>query len=144
MGKKNSKQKEITFPHTNLVPCFTLGKEGVQTIEDKEIFLEEFSIDERQVKGKIALRNSTSFDENLEVKVRFTLNSWESYDDTFCKHIKEENEHNIGIVRFGFELDVPKNASLEFAICCRNTADGSELWDNYNEKNYKVADLISS
>ena len=132
------------FPQAKLVPCFTLNKEGEETLEDKEVFLEQLSIEERQVKGTVALKQSNSFEENLEVKVRFTLDSWESYDDTFCKQLNEGSEDIRSMERFSFELIVPDNASLEFAICCRNTTNGSEIWDNCNEKNYKVTDLISS
>jgi len=144
MGKKNSKQKEITFPQTNLVACFTLNDERVEATENKEVFLDNISIDERQVKGTVALKNCNGFDENIEVKVRFTFDVWESYDDTLCSLLKEEGEGTNDMKKFGFLLDVPKSASLEFAICRRSTIDGSEIWDNCNGKNYKVSDMISS
>lgn len=97
------------------------------------------------MKGKITLaEDSSNFEENVEVKVRFTLDSWKTYEDIFCVHLKDENQANKKMGKFGFELNIPKGVSLEFAICCRDAINGWEKWDNFNEKNYKFTDLESS
>ena len=143
MGKASSKQT-INFPQSKLVPCFTLDKEGAKSFEGKTMFLEKASADDRKVKGIIVVKDFDHLEENFEVKVRFTLNSWKSFDDIFCEHLKEEKQETRNTKRFKFELDVPNDMTLEFAICCRNTTNSSEIWDNYNERNYKFTDMVTS
>lgn len=142
MGKTSSKQK-IAFPSKRLVGCFTLNPEKVEELQNKILYLENFSIEDRTVKGIVALNIGNNMEENLEVKVRFTLDAWKSFEDKLCEHWKDEKDQS-DTKRFRFELNVPDDLSLEFAICYKNTTNGSEIWDNYDEKNYKFTDIFSS
>ena len=144
MGKSNSKTK-VKMPVANLVSCFTLPEE--ETISKRTnndgICFESFSVDDRKVIGINAVALSKN-SENAEVKVRYTLNSWVTYEDLFCEHFKDENRGDQEVQRFKFSINVPPGMTLEFAICCRNTGTGAEVWDNNNGKNYKFTDVITS
>eukprot|EP00112_Aurelia_sp_Birch-Aquarium-sp1_P004467 Seg1508.6 transcript_id=Seg1508.6/GoldUCD/mRNA.D3Y31 product="Protein phosphatase 1 regulatory subunit 3C" protein_id=Seg1508.6/GoldUCD/D3Y31 len=135
------------MPVASLVSCFTLpeGETISKRINNEGIGFESFSVDDRKVIGINAVAFSKTENlENAEMKVRYTLNSWVTYEDLFCEHLKAKNRGDQETQKFKFAINVPPGMSLEFAICCRNTRTGAEIWDNNNGKNYKFTDIISS
>ena len=142
MGKSNSKEK-VQVPANKLVPCFDFVEQEKTSVGF--ISLESVCIDERNVTGIVSVKNFDQNEENWEVKVRFTLNSWNSYNDKACECVEEEPDSKMDDgKRFKFEINVPVGMTLECALCCGNAMDGTEFWDNNSEKNYKFTDMVSS
>ena len=131
MGSSKSKETVRTL-------CFNLGSEQGKG-NDRFIALENFSIHGRKVTGIVSMKNFDQSEDKWEVKVRFTLNSWDSYNDKTCECIEDIGKTKMdGIKRFKFEIKVPIGNSLEYAIFCRNAE--SEIWDNNEYKNYTFSE----
>eukprot|EP00795_Rhopilema_esculentum_P013789 gene13789-4718_t len=134
MGSSKSKETVRTL-------CFNLDSEQGKG-KDRFIVLENFSIHGRKVTGIVSMKNFDQNEDMWEVKVRFTLNSWDSYNDKTCECIEDEEKTKMGgIKRFKFEVNVPVGNSLEYAIFCRNAMNSIEFWDNNDYKNYKFSEF---
>lgn len=75
------------------------------------------------------------------VTLRYTVNSWSSFEDVAAKSVNSEASTFGLFVTFTFEVDIPSNVStapgaVQFAVCY--VADGQEYWDNNNGQNYVI------
>ena len=70
----------------------------------------------------------------VKLTVRYTTDEWASYCDTTAIYIGDENESTN---RFAFNIEMEKETTLHFAICCSVNTD-TEFWDNNDRKNYSL------
>ena len=87
------------------------------------------------VTGIVAVKNM-AFEK--EVKVRYTLNKWGSFQDIWAYYLAFSRSKDID--KFCFRLvlpfDLEVGRQIEFAI--RYRVDDKEFWDNNFGKNYVI------
>ncbi|XP_061171327.1 protein phosphatase 1 regulatory subunit 3B-like isoform X3 [Saccostrea echinata] len=100
------------------------------------VSLENVIIRDYTVLGTVKVKN-LSFEK--KVILRCTFDSWETHMDVESNYVPY-SETNSMYDTFSFEFEVPTNfdqqKKMEFAVCFE--ADGKQLWDNNEGKNYKI------
>ena len=144
MGKVHSTENTVEFPDNNLVACFDIpnGEAFKNEVNTRHICLENIAIQDRTVSGVVAVK---LLSENIDMKIRYTLDSWKNFHETSGQVLTKENrqgDENMQLLEFS--VDVPVGTTLEFAICCRDACQDTELWDNNNGKNYKITDVLTT
>lgn len=101
----------------------------------ENVCLANISCNESSVTGVVWV---TNIDFIKEVRVRFTLNDWNSYRDVWgyflCSNQDQKTE------QFGFRIAFPMHfqigSKMKFAV--RYSVAGSEFWDNNIGRNYEL------
>ena len=150
--KNNSRTSEATKP---LQPCDkeeTLEEEYSTTqakcvidvekalfidqLFTQKVLLENISISRREVSGCVAV--AVMGDESLKVLIRYTTDSWKSFEEE--EAIPSKTDTDQIYKKFSFSISVPFGSSLEFAIECLK---GDFIcWDNNNDSNYVMENCM--
>ncbi|KAG0720610.1 Protein phosphatase 1 regulatory subunit 3C [Chionoecetes opilio] len=92
------------------------------------------------ISGTVKVRNLSY---NKTVKVRFTINSWTSYEDVEAVYVPSRGSATGASYdiydTFSFSIPLPVGPladKIEFCVCFNS--DFIEYWDNNNNKNYVV------
>lgn len=90
-----------------------------------------------RLSGTIKVKN-ISFEK--EVFIRFTDNSWRSYNDRECKYLPNKARVADIYDTFQFDIEIPCDDEtreiIEFCICYR--AGDREFWDNNDSENFRI------
>ena len=122
-----------------LCPCFSQPSKAVdsfiQRVYSQNVCLEKIMCENFVVSGLIRVTNLCY---TKEVTVRFTLDSWATYQDIWADYMSTCSDGKTD--KFSFRITVPHdfevNRDMEFAICYRVL--NQEFWDNNNRSNYHV------
>lgn len=113
-----------------------------QKLDSKNVSLENVIIKEAEslLVGTVKVKN-LSF--NKEVFVRSTWDNWKTQQDTICTYAPVSGEIGgsggtyVLYDTFSFKFTLPpSSAVMEFCVCFRS--EGSEYWDSYEGKNYRI------
>ncbi|KAK3698595.1 hypothetical protein QZH41_004084 [Actinostola sp. cb2023] len=133
-------RREMQKAKKSLKICFQqpVASDGFrERIENDFVCLENALIQsDKSITGTIKVKN-VAF--HKEIRVRYTLDSWNSHTDVASSYVPDSNDGNSD--RFSFAMTIPEyflasGGNLEFAICYRT--DGKEYWDNNGGINYRV------
>lgn len=113
-------------------------------LAESMVILENCCVTERALRGAVRVRN-ISFQK--DVRVRITLDSWQSYRDVPCTYLpKRFGGPQTDI--FEFDIPIPKvlDAKRKIEFCLRYLPGGQSepFWDNNNGLNYSISVCVSS
>ncbi|XP_020619098.1 protein phosphatase 1 regulatory subunit 3B-B-like [Orbicella faveolata] len=122
-----------------LSPCFIQPSKAVESftkrVYSQNVCLENIVCENFAVTGVIRVTNLCY---SKEVTVRFTLDSWKTYQDIWADYMSTCSDGKTD--KFSFRITLPHdfkaNRFMEFAICYR--VWNQEFWDNNDRINYRV------
>lgn len=122
-----------------LSPCFIQPSKAVESftkrIYSQNVCLENIVCENFVVTGVIRVTNLCY---SKEVIVRFTQDSWKTYQDICADYMSSCSDGKTD--KFSFRITLPHdfkaNRFMELAICYR--VCNQEFWDNNNTSNYRI------
>ena len=122
-----------------LSPCFIQPAKAVESftkrVYSQNVCLENIVCENFVVTGVIRVTNLCY---SKEVTVRFTQDSWKTYQDICADYMSTCSDGKTD--KFSFRITLPHdlkaNRFMEFAICYR--VWNQEFWDNNDTSNYRV------
>ena len=106
-----------------------------ERLKNQKVCLESVDASSSMVTGIVAVENMAF---QKEVRVRYTLNAWGSFQDIWADYVPFSRSGDID--KFCFRLvlpfDLEVGRQIEFAI--RYRVDDKEFWDNNFGKNYVI------
>jgi len=122
-----------------LSPCFIPPSKEVESfmkrVYSQNVCLENIVCENFVVTGVIRVTNLCF---SKEVTVRFTQDSWKTYQDIWANYMSTCSDGKTEKFSFRIPLlhDFKANRFMEFAICYR--VWNQEFWDNNDSSNYRV------
>lgn len=122
-----------------LSPCFIQPSKAADSfmkrVYSQNVCLENIVCENFVVTGVIRVTNLCY---SKEVTVRFTLDSWKTYQDIWTDYMSTCLDGKTD--KFSFRITLPPdfkaNRYIEFAVCYR--VWNREFWDNNDKSNYRV------
>ena len=140
----NSRVKQLSRKHSDrclskyLVSRFIPPQFEVnfhERLHNQKVCLESVDASSSMITGIVSVENLAY---EKEVKVRYTLNNWGSFQDIWADYVplSRDGETDKFCFRLVLPFDLQVGRQIEFAICYR--VSGQEFWDNNSGKNYIV------
>ncbi|KAM4809070.1 protein phosphatase 1 regulatory subunit 3B [Rhinophrynus dorsalis] len=105
-------------------------------LQADNVCLENCMLKEKALVGTVKVKN-LAFQKN--VKIRMTINSWETYTDHECHYVKDTYAGSDKDT-FSFDICLPDgiqaHSRIEFAVCFE--CDGKSFWDSNKGQNYRI------
>lgn len=109
-----------------------------EKLSNRLVSLEKCGTRNRLITGLVLVKN---IEYKKSVLIRYTLDNWKTSSDAEAIYLC--SIESDGLDRFTFTLNLPLRSSvMEFAICYKTS--NAEFWDNNDNKNYRVEDVLQS